>query len=902
MIGMTRVRSSWVLAAVAIAIAGCGDNARICGVGTEVDDTGACVPVVTPPMCTDGTILDVPTNSCVIDPNACQDGTVLVNNHCQDPTSGLSPDVQEGAEPNGFGIGGERSPTPAGLFTLHAIGSPGVILHGTIVPRADADEDGQPEADFDTYLVDVPGPTLLAVTADGVHGLSAGFLAVTDAAGLTSWIRFGVNLTGDTSQRQLFLPGAGRYAIAIADARTLISGSAVGSATSDYYVTIDQLAIPTAEALTAVAGEVTKTGTLGAADTRFYAVPLGTGLNELTLSTDAHAVTGAVGVYLGTASHGAASESKTASTDAPATLIAGGLAPTDGAIIVVDQELTTTTAPTAFTLHVTTRDAPALSTTGGTTALTNLAVSPGSYAELATTSFEATAAGDVLGLDVQWSRPVDGVLLDGRGDVVSAFSWDPSFGAVFGFWSGFGSATWTRYRGTFRAPAAGRYYFAVYDPAGAVGDSLVATSTIETLAATTLTLGTPLTGVTPAATGAALIDYPGDATPWQLFSLVAGPATGGATASFYDPATTFGRLDRLALTGQSSGTQTSMLGDGVPLVVTVGSLSLAAGHIALGEPAHLFGVVRPLAPGAVDLSTTARTFTDEGTHASGFTVTHAAEALDATTPQRRYLLRTDPNNRVTVALHPTSAALDVSVASVTAREVPIATADAAGAGADETLAVTADARGYVAFVVNGALATGAVDVTLTIGPPFYTVHGGTTAWTNACPGGTDVTPADRDDGFTTAIALPAGFEAYGTPVSAIKISTNGWFTFDAAATIGAAASRTEQALPSPVAPNNLVAAYWDDLDQVRICTKISGTKFVVQWRGVLYAAPSVAVAAQAILDAADHSVELVYAPFLEATGSSASVGVEGPGGAAGTSVVFHKSTLAAGSAVRLAHP
>ena len=76
-------------ATAAFAVApGCGDNSKICGPGTT-DKDGVCTPTETPPMCSDGTILDPSTNSCVIDPDACQNGTVLINNRCVDPTDGL---------------------------------------------------------------------------------------------------------------------------------------------------------------------------------------------------------------------------------------------------------------------------------------------------------------------------------------------------------------------------------------------------------------------------------------------------------------------------------------------------------------------------------------------------------------------------------------------------------------------------------------------------------------------------------------------------------------------------------------------------------------------------------------------------------------------------------------------
>src|SRR5450432_776746 len=114
------------------AFAGCGDNSDECGPGTTAVN-GICTSSA--PSCTDGTILNATTNSCVIDPNSCQGGTVLINDKCQDPTAGLTIDLEEGVEPNGLNIG-EPSTVSAGAITLKAVGST-FVIHGHINPFED---------------------------------------------------------------------------------------------------------------------------------------------------------------------------------------------------------------------------------------------------------------------------------------------------------------------------------------------------------------------------------------------------------------------------------------------------------------------------------------------------------------------------------------------------------------------------------------------------------------------------------------------------------------------------------------------------------------------------------------------------------------------------------------------
>ena len=131
---------------------------------------------------------------CEIDPNACAEGTVLVGGVCLDPGE-VTPDVEEGAEPNGLSLLGEDSTDPAGAITIGAIDE-SFVAHGKIIPFRDADADGQDDADIDTFTIAVTSPTLLTVTIDGVHGLAGAFLSVAavDTGPLANWVRAGLKI------------------------------------------------------------------------------------------------------------------------------------------------------------------------------------------------------------------------------------------------------------------------------------------------------------------------------------------------------------------------------------------------------------------------------------------------------------------------------------------------------------------------------------------------------------------------------------------------------------------------------------------------------------------------------------------------------------------------------------
>jgi hypothetical protein len=271
------------VALIAVVAAGCGDNSKSCGDGTDdMDGDGECESIVPPggKVCGDGTRVDPLTNLCVPDPAICGGGTVLVNGRCQDPSAELDIDLEEGPEPNAF----ETGAVPAGVITLEPVGSDGFVVHGCIKPTDDV------TPDLDVYQMTTDGPTLLAITADGVQGLAAGFEVRSSEAALASWKRYGVDVATDTSRRQVLLPAAGSYQLIITDTRTLMpqltGGAGVPAGNPDgsscYYVTIDRVA-PMPAALVLATGD---TGSVDE-DLKLYtaAVPAGTVQLTATFAT-----------------------------------------------------------------------------------------------------------------------------------------------------------------------------------------------------------------------------------------------------------------------------------------------------------------------------------------------------------------------------------------------------------------------------------------------------------------------------------------------------------------------------------------------------------------------------------------------------------------------------------------
>lgn len=106
-------------------------------------------------------------------------------------------------------------------------------------------------------------------------------------------------------------------------------------------------------------------------------------------------------------------------------------------------------------------------------------------------------------------------------------------------------------------------------------------------------------------------------------------------------------------------------------------------------------------------------------------------------------------------------------------------------------------------------------------------------WVDITAIGTPVTFASGDDSNAQGFPLGFAFPFYGTSFNTVNICTNGWLSFTSTST-----AFTNAALPTggTTSPNNLLAAFWDDLNPgtatPRVYRYSDGTRFIVSYVGV----------------------------------------------------------------------
>lgn len=142
------------------------------------------------------------------------------------------------------------------------------------------------------------------------------------------------------------------------------------------------------------------------------------------------------------------------------------------------------------------------------------------------------------------------------------------------------------------------------------------------------------------------------------------------------------------------------------------------------------------------------------------------------------------------------------------------------------------------------------------------------------------------------------FQFFGNTYSQFYVSSNGLVTFGA----GSSAS-VETTLPDPTLPNNLIAAFWDDLvvDAMgNILYKTIGAapnrKLVVQFRNMgFYPSPVYMGTFSVILYETTNKIQIQYRLIVlknndQAKGGSATIGIENSDGSAGVLYKYHDPT------------
>lgn len=843
-----------------------------CGAGTtEVD--GQCVPDGSV-ICEQGTVFDEDTGTCVLDPSACAAGTVLVGDECvpEDDTLPDLADHTEGAEPNGPGDEGI-----AGQFAAPATGS-NVTFYGCVDPAIEG-------GDFDTWVVTTTGPTVVDLTVDGIGGLVAGF-AFVDGNGnplLASWQRLGLNLTGDTASRQVYLPTAGAWALFVTDGRTLFFGEAAGNADSCYFGTLTTAPLPTATALT-----VPQTAATDDGDVKVYAfdATATADILDLTANTDSGAMSSAFVLERDGALVGAYAADGTT----PPFATVGGLDTTgDTVTIIWDAEYNYAVAPQAFTLDSLHIAAQPLPTDGSTLTVTkrNGATPAAAYADLNYLYFDV-ASPSILHWNLTSSVNVDMVIV--RRDVFTPAGNFDTFASI----NAFGSTGVATFQGQFtRFLTPGRYYFVTQDPAGTAGDTFTITSTLTTMTTTPVTYGTPVTGVALPTQGSGFHTLDLTTPTWVQF---------GGTGTDWGAAQV--RIEAYDLAGQ--GWMTTTAGNYAP-VFAANQLATGAapfGRVMAGDTRdYLIRVTSSAAVGAAptyDLAIGDRPHVDLGTLAVGTPITRAnLDEIAATTGIARFLVRGTAGNEVSVVADPSDAAADVRLRRYNADESIATTINAGGAGATETLnsGFLAAPGNWVAFAVEniGGVTTNLDPLTLTASAPTpFTITSGTLAFDDACVGGTTVATGQDDEYH--AITLPFAFSVYGgAPTTDAVIAANGFLKLGAGNPTCSFGCFSNTAIPTALDPVNFIAPHWDDLANITLCTEHdagAGT-FTVQWVGTIYNS-STAVAFQTVLHDGG-VIDLIWGAGHQTTGSTASIGVENLSGLFGQQIGFNQAVIAAGT-------
>jgi hypothetical protein len=115
------------------------------------------------------------------------------------------------------------------------------------------------------------------------------------------------------------------------------------------------------------------------------------------------------------------------------------------------------------------------------------------------------------------------------------------------------------------------------------------------------------------------------------------------------------------------------------------------------------------------------------------------------------------------------------------------------------------------------------------GPPFL--------FADISATGTPIAFSSADNALSAAIDMGMSFPFYGNTFSALKVSTNGWLTFDTTATVTASVNGN---LPSTALPRNSIAIFWDNLHlrAGHVSYRNDGTRFIVQYTNVGLATPS----------------------------------------------------------------
>lgn len=768
--------------ALMVVNAGCGSDGPSCGTGTvEVD--GECVPSADPVTCATGTTLsggecvpdgtvicetgttfDSTNGTCVPDITGCAAGTVLVDGECVPYDDTLAGDVMEPAEPNGPEVGATIP-----LLDLPAEGE-SVVIEGCVEPRPDYDLDDNVDGDFDFYVFDVTAPGLVQVTVDGVGGMAGAFnlVALDGQLGADGWGRLGINLVGDTVQRQIYLPKAGQYLLAVADSRSLFLGQGFGDGTTTcYFATVAHLAMPTPTAIsgTNATGMMTQ-------DAQFFSyTPADGDMIDVTLDipSQAETITGSIVTVVDGAYRGSAE------TASPANDSVAGLAAAQTLVYVVESSLNYGLTPVDFSLDLDVTPAASLgaAATANTVTVDN---ENGSYFY-----FDA-AAGDMVRLEMDGSAGADDFVVNvigRRGEDLSEL------------YTGNVADGWMR----FATP--GRYTLQVVN-----NDTTTGTASVDFtrthVQPGAMTFGTPVTGATLGAGGNSFFNLTLTNAIWLAFN---GTPTGFGDEMIISIVDAGLNGPLSSFTDLTDGAQAILGGGSGDFVIWVWDTDFGSST----SPTF-------------DVTVGNQVFTNNGTATESTPVDLNGVTL-AADAELYYFNTTNFDGAYTFQAQ--GAGLDLIVEELDEDGTAIDSTDDGAAGEPESFEVNSEVPDWFAVRVYEATGTaGTVDIDVTAVAPTYATSISDIDLVNPCLNGTRV---DFDGGGATApIDLGFTFPFYGVDKTQMVITPNGWLTFDTAFAGGDVFDTFD--MVGPYATDNVVES--------DVCYRKTATSVTVQWRMV----------------------------------------------------------------------
>ncbi|MEN9504535.1 MAG: hypothetical protein RI958_461 [Actinomycetota bacterium] len=190
-------------------------------------------------------------------------------------------------------------------------------------------------------------------------------------------------------------------------------------------------------------------------------------------------------------------------------------------------------------------------------------------------------------------------------------------------------------------------------------------------------------------------------------------------------------------------------------------------------------------------------------------------------------------------------------------------------------------------------------------PPGFTCAATTYAWVDPT-GGVSYTLGDD---ASIAITSPFGFDMYGTSVTAMTVSSNGFVRMGG----GAATTWTNTTIPAASDPNHIVAPWWDDLVppaggvRVRSLGTAPNRQLAITWQNVVHFGTTNGVTFQAVFREATQDVLFQYQDATTGVtpsngGGGATIGIEDSAGTYGTLVSFNSATRTDLSALRCTMP